>query len=128
MGIPTSYKGFSTQGAERTRQWARYDVELVKIDILNQFQTRIGERVMRPEFGCRIWDYMTQPMTPALRQMIIDEAVRIIQSDPRVFLQNVNLFDFDNGIRIEILVDFVGISQNQSFYVEFENRQNGAGL
>lgn len=128
MAVPTTYKGFSTQGAERTRRWTRFDVELVKTDLLNHFHTRIGERAMRPEFGCRIWDYMNEPLTPALRQMVIDDAVRIIQSDPRVALRTVNLFDFENGLRIEILVDFVGLAENQSFYIDFENRQNGGAL
>jgi phage baseplate assembly protein W len=128
MATPTTYKGFSTIGAERTQQWTRFDVDLVKIDLMNQFQTRIGERVMRPNYGCRIWDYLNEPLTPALREMIINEAVRIVSGDPRVALQGVNLFDFENGIRIEILVDFIGILNGQTFYVEFEARQSGAGL
>lgn len=27
-------------------------------------QTRLGERVMRPDFGSRIWDYLFEPITP----------------------------------------------------------------
>lgn len=126
MATLSTYKGYSTQNAERTRNWTRYDVDLVKTDLLNHFMTRTGERVMRPDFGCRIWDYLNDPLTPATRQAVIDDAVRIINSDPRVSLRTVNLFDFENGLRIEVIVDFIGLANNQTFYVDFETRQSSA--
>lgn len=124
MATPRLYKGFNTQGSERTRQWSVYDVELIKIDLMNHFHTRIGERVLRPEFGCRIWDYFMQPLTPTLREDIIAEALRVCRSDPRVFVHTVNVFDFDKGLRVEIILDYIGISAQQTFQVDFENRQN----
>ncbi|RYD64498.1 MAG: hypothetical protein EOP83_09620 [Verrucomicrobiaceae bacterium] len=126
MATPKIYKGFSTQEAERTRRWTRYDVDLIKRDLLNHFQTRIGERVLRPEFGCRIWDYLNEPLTPALRQDIITETVRVCSADPRIIVHSVNVFDFPNGLRIEITLDFVGIAVEQTFRVDFEDRQSGS--
>ena len=37
--------------------------------------TAPGERVMRPQFGCRIWDLLFEPITPNLLGLIA-EAVR----------------------------------------------------
>lgn len=123
MANQVLFVGFSTQNAERTRQWAQYDVELIKRDLYNHFHTRIGERVMRPEFGCRIWDMLMEPMTPFLRQDMIDEAIRVCNADPRVTVANVDVFDFQNGIRIELTLNFVGEDVAQTFYIEFEREE-----
>lgn len=122
QNTPTSFRGFSTFNAERMRSWARYDIELIKRDLLNHFHTRIGERVMRPEFGCRIWDYLMEPMTPMLREMIVNEAVRICQSDSRVELIDVQVSEFENGIRIENTLNYVGFGVVDTFAVDFELR------
>ena len=47
--------------------------------------TAPGERVMRPQFGCRIWDLLFEPVTPNLLGLI-SEAVRdaLAQWEPRV--------------------------------------------
>ena len=47
--------------------------------------TAPGERVMRPEFGCRIWELLFEPVTPNLIGQIT-EAVRaaLAQWEPRV--------------------------------------------
>lgn len=123
MAIPKTYRGFSTTDAERTRAWSRYDIDLVKRDLMNHFHTRVGERVMRPEYGCRIWDYLYEQMDNNLRDLIIDEAERICRSDPRVAVQLINVFDFENGIRVEITLDFVGLAVMQNFTVDFERRE-----
>ena len=49
------YKGFSTVD-DTTTNVKLYDYELIKQDILNQFNTRKGERLMNPNFGSIVWD------------------------------------------------------------------------
>jgi|HigsolmetaGSP12D_1036236.scaffolds.fasta_scaffold11341_2 Phage baseplate assembly protein W len=120
------YKGFSTQNAERTRNWALYDIDLVKQDLINHFMTRKGERVMRPDFGSIVWDALMEPMTAQLRQEIINDAVRICKSDVRIKLQDVRLYDLDNGIRIEIIAEFVGFNIVDTFSVFFERNERDA--
>lgn len=117
-----SYSGFSTFDAERQQSWARYDIELIKRDLMNHFQTRIGERVMRPDFGCRIWDWLMEPMTPLLREMIVNETIRVCQTDARVALQDVRVLEFENGIRIECTLNYVGFDAKDTFTVDFEAR------
>jgi phage baseplate assembly protein W len=123
MARINTYVGFSTIDAERTRSWTLYDVELVRRDLLNHFMTRLGERIGRPDFGCKIWDLLLENMTPGLRQEIINEAVRICAADPRVKIHEVFLYDFDNGIRIEIILDFLGLAVMQNFQVLFETEE-----
>lgn len=52
--------------------------------------TRPGERVMRPQFGCAVWQYLFDPMTPktlGLIEYAVREAVQ--QWEPRIDLESV---------------------------------------
>lgn len=52
--------------------------------------TAPGERLMRPQFGCRIWDMLFEPVTPNLLGLIA-QAVRdaIAQWEPRAETEDV---------------------------------------
>jgi phage baseplate assembly protein W len=68
--------------------------------------TAPGERVMRPKFGCRIWELLFEPITPNLLGLI-SEAVRdaIAQWEPRVEVADVTpiVDDHDDGlVRISV--------------------------
>jgi uncharacterized protein len=69
--------------------------------------TAPGERVMRPQFGCRIWDLLFEPVTPNLLGLIA-EAVRgaLAQWEPRIEVEEVSpLVDDDENalVRVQIL-------------------------
>lgn len=52
--------------------------------------TAPGERVMRPEFGCRAWDYLYEPMnanTLGLIETAVEEALQ--RWEPRVTIDDV---------------------------------------
>lgn len=53
--------------------------------------TAPGERVMRPQFGCRIWDLLFEPVTANLLGLMA-EAVRdaLAQWEPRVDVEQVD--------------------------------------
>lgn len=68
--------------------------------------TAPGERLMRPEFGCRIWQLLFEPIN-ANTLGLMGEAVReaISRWEPRVELEDVRLDTegYDNGeVRINI--------------------------
>jgi uncharacterized protein len=49
-----------------------------------------GERVMRPEFGCRAWDYLFQSLnanTLGMMETAVEEALR--RWEPRVIVESV---------------------------------------
>ncbi len=52
--------------------------------------TAPGERLMRPQFGCRIWDLLFEPITGNLLGLIA-EAVRdaLAQWEPRIVVEEV---------------------------------------
>jgi phage baseplate assembly protein W len=70
--------------------------------------TAPGERVMRPAFGCRIWDLLFEPVTPNLLGLI-NEAVReaLAQWEPRIEVDNVAAApDPDDSALVRIAIDY----------------------
>jgi hypothetical protein len=53
--------------------------------------TAPGERVMRPDFGCRIWDHVFAPINPTTLGAM-GQAVReaVVRWEPRVELESVD--------------------------------------
>jgi len=66
--------------------------------------TAPGERLMRPEFGCRIWDHLFAPVEPNSLGLMV-QAVReaVGRWEPRVDLENVTVRpDPDDSSRVLI--------------------------
>ena len=66
--------------------------------------TAPGERVMRPQFGCRIWELLFEPIN-ANTLGLMSEAVRdaVSQWEPRVDLEDVFVEpDPENAARVTI--------------------------
>lgn len=117
------FVGYSTQGKSSSRSWALYDIDLIKNDLMMHFHTRMGERRMRPNFGCSIWDLIGEQLTPDVRDQIHDEVSRIIDLDTRVSNRGVNVTSKDNSI--VVLVDLFYHHYNivDSFKIAFDARQ-----
>mgnify|MGYP000423280205 CR=1 FL=1 len=118
------FRGFSTIPSRKSRERIYYDLDLIKFDLLNHFNTHIGERVMRPDWGCRIWDWLMDPMTSLLKNQIILEARRICEADTRLNILEVQVVDSDHAIRVEIVLEFVPLKVVDTFAVDFERREN----
>jgi len=70
------YIGFSTTDMVEP-PYRVVDIELVKQDIRNMLNTRRGERVMRPEYGTRIFDLLMDPFDEETREAIIEDVIRV---------------------------------------------------
>lgn len=112
--------GFSTQNSAITGVRTLYDIDLINNDLMTAFQTRVGERVMRPDYGCKLWDYLMEPLTPALRDAIYSEALRICNLDQRTVVQNAQLFELGQGFRIEIQLLYLPWRVINTFTATFE--------
>jgi len=117
----TFYKGFSTiQG----NKWQLSDIELVKRDILNHFNTRRGERLMNPNFGSRIWELTFEQFSPELRDAILADVESIIDFDPRVNSRGVELTEYEHGFQISMDLYFIQQDYSDSMYVQFNSDAN----
>lgn len=93
----------------------------MKQDLLNQFNTRLDERLGRPRFGSVIWDLLFDLSDPRTEALIVSDAERIIASDPRVeLLQLVPSIDLDaHRISLEIKLRFIEFNMDDNFSVVF---------
>jgi len=125
------FVGFSTAETELTGNWRYYDTALIRRDLLNHFHTRLGERVMRPDFGCRVWDYMMEPLNAENVEAVTTEVRRVCESDSRVTVSDIAVSTLDSGIRVEVELIYAPLGVVDTFSVDFENREaarNGAAM
>jgi len=114
------FVGYSTVGEPKSQQLA--DLPLVKQDLLNHFYTRKNERVMMPEWGCGVWEYLFEPFDSDTKNSIILEARNVIDSDPRVKISNIDVTELDYGIRIDMTLLYVPLNALTNFSIEFDRR------
>ena len=95
------------------------NIDLVKRDILNQFATPMGARVMLPGFGTIIYNYLFDPFDEYTKNAIIEDAVRVVQSEPRVNLVSIDVTQSDQALSIALVLLFVPESVTDNLFVSF---------
>lgn len=117
------YKGYNTVNNNSTKVRLE-DAELIKRDLLNHFNIRKGEKLMRPEFGSIIWDALFEPMTEDLRDAIVDDVVEIVNYDPRIVADKVLVDEYQNGILIELQIRYSNLNQTENLKLMFDQNVN----
>lgn len=112
------FVGFNTVG-QPLPPYSLTNIDIVKRDINNQFATPMGERLMLPDFGTNIYSYLFDPFDEYTKNAIIEDAVRVVQSDPRVELVNIDVFQQDQALNIILELLFRPESITDSMFVTF---------
>jgi phage baseplate assembly protein W len=120
------YNGFSSIDIGNTNS-KLYDLDLIQQDLLNQFHTKKGERVMNPGFGTIVWDLLEEPMTPDVHDLLVTDLQNICSSDPRITPTQINVNDQPGGYLVEITVQLVGTDQTTSMRLTF-NKHTGLAV
>jgi phage baseplate assembly protein W len=121
------YKGFSTKtfnysgpttivglSDNNFGPYSLTDKNLIIMDLINHFNIRKGEKLMNPNYGCLIWDRLFEPLTPALKDAMVQDVTEIIQADPRIdVLQRVQLSQSTDGIGILLSADIIIKNTNE---------------
>jgi phage baseplate assembly protein W len=118
----TTYKGFSTH--EGSTNFRLTDFDLIKQDILNHFNIRKGEKLMKPNFGTIIWNVLHEPFTEDLKSVITQDVLAIANYDPRVSFDNIIITEFDQGIQIELQLRYVLTNQTNVMLMNFNGTTN----
>ena len=113
------YKGFSTVNPS-TGGVNLYDFSLIQQDILNNFNTKRGERVMNPKFGSIIWELLMEPITDQVRQALVDDITNICKNDPRVIPTNINLTEYPSGYLLELTLNLRNTDQSTTMKFAFD--------
>lgn len=113
------YKGFSTvDSTQRTSKL--YDFDVIKQDLMNHFNTRKGERLMKPEFGSIIWNILYDPFTEEIRRAVEADIKTIIESDPRINSPIIKISEAEYGLLLEVTLTYTGTSQSETMRLAFD--------
>jgi phage baseplate assembly protein W len=115
---PPYFVGFNTVN-QPNPPYSLTNIELVKRDILNHFATPMGSRVMLPGFGTRIYEMLFDPFDEYTKNAIIEDAVRVVKSDPRVELSAVDVFQEDQALNVVMVLLFKPESVTDNLFVTF---------
>jgi phage baseplate assembly protein W len=114
-----AYRGTSTVNPDGT-SWTLYDIALIKQDIINHFHIRQGEKLSDPEFGTIIWDVLFEPLTENLKDAIVNNVTKIVNSDPRVQVNSVIVDSYESGIQVECSLVFLPYNISETVRLKFD--------
>lgn len=121
--MPT-FIGFNTQN--QFKKFTLVDGELIKRDLLNAFNITQGQLPGRPSYGTTLWDFLFESQDQTTMAAILREVQRVAGGDPRVYLSDVNVYPQENGVLIELEVQFVPNTDAQLLSVFFDQQQRRA--
>ena len=120
----TTFIGFNTINQYKKFTLTNYD--LIQRDLLNAFNIRQGELPGRPAYGSNIWNYLFENQVEQLQQQIRDEVQRVVGGDPRLFLNDVQVYPQENGILIQLQVTVINTTDAKILSVFFDEQQRSA--
>jgi phage baseplate assembly protein W len=115
-----TYRGFSTVESD-ARSPVLYDLKLIKQDLINHFHIRKGEKLENPTFGTIIWDMLFEPLTPQVKELIVNDVTEIVNSDPRVKVITTIVTQKDQAIQIELTVLYLPYNIQESMQFSFDS-------
>lgn len=118
----TTFIGFNTQN--QFKKFTLVDNQLIKRDLLNALQIRQGQLPGRPDYGTTIWNYVFESLDTTTQQGIIDEIQRVVAQDPRIALTDATLYSQQNGILVEVEVQYVASTTVETFQLFFDQQTN----
>jgi phage baseplate assembly protein W len=119
-----AFIGFNTQNQYKKFTLTGYP--LIKRDLLNALNIRQGQLPGRPAYGTAIWDFLFENQLEELNTAIVAEIQRVAGGDPRIYINDVQSYPQDNGIRIEIELTIVPSTEAQRLSIFFDLQQRSA--
>ncbi len=121
--MPT-FIGFNTQ--EQYKKFTLTDYELVKRDLLNALNIRQGQLPGRPSYGTALWDNLFENQTTETERSITNEIQRVAGGDPRLQLGNVEIFQQENGMLIQLELVIVPSTDVERLSIFFDQQNRRA--
>ena len=120
----TTFIGFNT--INQNKKFTLVDFELIKRDLANAFNIQQGTLPGKPEYGTVIWSYVFENQTQETIQGILREVQRVAGGDPRIYIQDAQVYPQDNGILIEIFVRVVPSQTAERLAIFFDQETRRA--
>jgi phage baseplate assembly protein W len=112
------FVGFNTVD-QNNPPYSLTNVDIIKRDLYNAFATPRGSRVMLPNFGTSIYQYLFDPFDEYTKNSIIADATNIIQNEPRVDLVSIDVFQDDQALTVALVLLFKPESITDNMFVLF---------
>lgn len=119
-----TFIGFNTQG--QYKKFTLTGFELIKRDLLNAFNIRQGQLPGRPAYGTVLWDYLFENQVESLQRNIEAEVQRVAGGDPRIYINDVQVFPQQNGMLIQIELTVVPSTNAEILSIFFDQQQRNA--
>lgn len=119
-----TFIGYNT--IDQYKNYTLTDYDLIKRDLLNALNIKQGESLMRPLNGTTIWNFIFEPQDPDTTRQIREEIERIVDKDPRIVANSINIYSQDDGVFIELEVQTVAGKGVQSLVILFDENLNNA--
>lgn len=146
-----TYLGFNTQGSCKPKttnaisgsaggpggirqsissgaKFSLVDAQLVLQDFINALNIRQGTKVGQPGYGSRIWDFVFEFNGAQTQFQLENEVRRIANADPRIALNQVKAYPFENGILLEIQLAVLPYNQPIAAKISFNPQVGRARL
>lgn len=120
----TTFIGFNTQG--QYKKFTLTDYELAKRDLLNAFNIRQGQLPGRPAYGTTLWEYLFENQIETVQQGIIQEVQRVAGGDPRIVVNSVDVYPQQNGMLLEVALNYVGAPDAEILSIFFNQQTRNA--
>lgn len=114
-----SYKGVSTVNPNNNSP-TLFDLSLIKQDLINHFHIKQGEKLMNPEFGTIIWDAIYEPLTEDMKEAIAKNVSDVVNSDPRVVANKIEIDSYESGIIIDVDLMFLPYNISEKLRLTFD--------
>lgn len=125
---PQGTSGFISTGPNMPtgRKFRLTDRELVIRDFTNAMNIPQGSKPGNPSYGTTVWQYIFEPNDPTTSAKIEEELIRLASMDPRLTLEQVNLYAIDTGIVVEMQVSVSPFNDVQLLQVIFDQNTGSA--
>ena len=147
----TIYKGFSTQNVNATRsinvptglvdytrnvggpavsstKYSVTDDETVILDFLNALNIPQGSKPGKPSYGINLWNFIFEPNDHETSTQLKEELIRVARLDPRIILNNIDIYAKENGIVASIEFAVSPANQVREIAILFNQQTNTASL
>lgn len=120
----TTFIGFNT--INQVKKFTLTGFELVKQDLLNAFNIRQGELPGRPGYGTVIWTFLFENQLENLVQAIRAEIQRVAGQDPRIAINDIEVYPQNNGILVQVNIQVVPSQNAERLAIFFDQLQRNA--
>jgi phage baseplate assembly protein W len=113
-----AFIGFST--INQNKKFTLINGELIKRDLANALNIQQGELPGRPNYGTTIWSFLFENQSTSTSAQILAEIQRVAGGDPRIFINDAQVFPQDNGVLIEMQIQLVSSSEAERLSIFFD--------